>query len=53
LLASAAEEGVRGGAVHDAVVGLIAREHGATLLMLDRCPTRRYDALGFDYRLVT
>jgi predicted nucleic acid-binding protein len=53
LLAGAADSDVRGGAVYDAVIGLIAHEHGATLLTLDRPATRTYDALGVDYRLVT
>jgi predicted nucleic acid-binding protein len=53
LLAAAAEEDIRGGAIYDAVVGVTAREHGATLLTLDRRATRTYGLLGVDYVLVT
>jgi predicted nucleic acid-binding protein len=53
LLATAADKGIRGGAVYDAVIAGTARESGATLLTLDRRATRTYDLVGVDYRVVT
>jgi predicted nucleic acid-binding protein len=52
LLATAADSGIRGGAVYDAVIAATASESGATLLTLDRRATRTYDLLGVEYRLV-
>jgi predicted nucleic acid-binding protein len=52
LLAAAADKGIRGEAVYDAVIGATARDSGATLLTLDRRATRTYDVLGVEYRLV-
>jgi len=50
LVELAAEEGVTGGAVYDAIVAATAREAGATLLTLDRRAIATYERVGADYR---
>jgi predicted nucleic acid-binding protein len=52
LIELAAEEGITGGAVYDAIVAATARESGATLLTLDRRAIRTYELAGADYRFV-
>ena len=52
LLDHAAELGVAGGAVYDALVGAAARRAGATLLTRDRRATAVYDRMGVAYELV-
>lgn len=44
--------GVDGGATYDAVIGLTAAEHGATLLSRDVRASRIYEVLGVDHRLL-
>ena len=44
--------GLGGGAVYDALVGATAREHGATLLSLDRKAQRTYAAVGAAFELL-
>lgn len=52
LLDVAAHARITGGAVYDALVGLTAREAGATLLTLDRRAVRLYELLLVEHRLV-
>jgi predicted nucleic acid-binding protein len=52
LLERAADAGITGGRIYDAVVAATAREAGATLLTRDRRATRVYELLGVDFRLV-
>lgn len=52
LIERFADAGVSGGAVHDALVGGTAREHGLTLVTRDRRAVRTYDALGVGCRVV-
>lgn len=52
LLDTAAAEDVVGGAVYDGLVGVTAREAGATLLTRDRRAVATYELLGVDYRLL-
>ena len=52
LLDLAAEKGIAGGAVYDALVGATARETGAKLLTLDRRAVATYQLLEVDYQLV-
>ena len=52
LLDLAAGEGITGGAIYDALVGMTARAAGATLLSLDRRAVPTYQLIGVDYRLV-
>lgn len=39
---------ISGGAVYDAIVGVIAQQHGHRLLSCDRRATRTYERLGVD-----
>ena len=52
LLEQAADVGITGGRIYDAVVAATAREAGATLLTRDRRATRVYERIGVDFRLV-
>lgn len=52
LLDLAAEEGIAGGAVYDALIAATAQEAGATLLTLDRRAVTTYQVLRVDYRFV-
>lgn len=52
LLPLLSAEGVRGGAIYDALVAATARHHGATLRTRDRRARPTYDAVGVDYALV-
>ncbi len=52
VLALAAEGGVVGGAVYDAVVAASAKRAGAVLVTLDARAAATYRALGSDYRLL-
>jgi predicted nucleic acid-binding protein len=52
LIEQAAEVGIVGGALYDALVGATAREAGASLLTLDRRAAVIYQRLGVDYRFV-
>ncbi len=49
LLARLAGEGIRGGAVYDALIGATALHHGATLLTMDRRARTTYDVVGAAY----
>lgn len=44
--------GIRGGATYDALIAVTARDHGLTLLSLDRRAVRSYEALGTSYELL-
>ncbi len=46
------DQGIRGGAVYDAVVAATARHHGATLVTRDRRARATYDLVGVTYGLV-
>jgi predicted nucleic acid-binding protein len=52
LIELAADQGITGGAVYDAIVAATAREAGATLLTLDRRAIPIYERVGADYRFV-
>ena len=52
LLRLAMEGGVRGGAIYDALVGLTAKQAGATLLTRDQRAIETYDAVGAAHELV-
>ena len=52
LIKEAADVGIVGGALYDALVGATARESGASLLTLDRRAVATYQLLGVDYRLI-
>jgi predicted nucleic acid-binding protein len=52
LLDTAVMEGIAGGAIYDALVGVAARESGATLLTLDRRAVATYQRLRIEYELV-
>ena len=52
LLGAAADRGIAGGAIYDALVGATAAHAGATLLTLDRRAVRTYQAIGVDFRLL-
>ncbi|HEX3434784.1 MAG TPA: PIN domain-containing protein [Solirubrobacteraceae bacterium] len=45
-LSRAVEAGLRGGALYDALIAATAREHGATLLSVDRRARDAYEAIG-------
>jgi toxin FitB len=47
-LRRAVDAGLRGGALHDALIAATAREHGATLLSADRRAREAYEAIGVD-----
>ena len=42
------DAGLRGGALYDALIAATAREHGATLLSVDRRARDAYEAMGVD-----
>jgi len=44
--------GVVGGAIYDALIGLTALEHGATLVSLDRRAAATYRRCGVDFELL-
>ncbi|MGI8726158.1 MAG: PIN domain-containing protein [Solirubrobacterales bacterium] len=44
--------GIHGGATYDALIAVTARDHGLTLLTLDRRAVRSYEALGTRYELL-
>lgn len=44
--------GIAGGAVYDALVGAVTREHGAALLSADVRARSTYEALGIDVEFV-
>ena len=46
LITRVADLGIVGGAVHDALIGTTAREHGLTLVTADRRARRSYEAVG-------
>lgn len=46
LVASLVERSILGGQVYDALIGLTAAEHGATLFSLDRRASLVYEAVG-------
>lgn len=46
------ELGIAGGAVYDALIAATGREHGATLLTLDRRAIVTYERIGASYELV-
>lgn len=52
FLGQAAEIGVTGGAVYDALVAATARHAGATLLTRDRRAVTVYERIGVPYELV-
>jgi predicted nucleic acid-binding protein len=52
LIGRAAEAGILGGSVHDALVGATARHAGARLLTRDRRAAPTYERLGVEYQLV-
>lgn len=52
LLGLAAEVGISGGAVYDALIGATAHHAGATLLTRDRRATTAYEKLRISYELV-
>lgn len=52
LLAELAALGIAGGAVYDALVGAVAREHGLTLATRDRRATETYRALDVRVELL-
>jgi predicted nucleic acid-binding protein len=52
LLQAAAERGITGGALYDALVAATAKHAGATLLTRDRRAIRTYEALKAAYELV-
>ncbi len=52
LIGACASMSIGGGAVYDALIGATAKEHGATLLTLDRRAVRTYQRLGVDIDLV-
>jgi predicted nucleic acid-binding protein len=51
LLTHLVGNGIRGGAVYDALVGATAREHGHTLITRDLRARATYDAVGVRYRM--
>jgi predicted nucleic acid-binding protein len=42
--------GLGGGAIYDAIIGATVREHGATLLTMDRRAQRTYAAVGATFQ---
>ena len=53
LVATLSENGIVGGAVYDALIGLTALEAGAVLLTRDRRAVPTFSALGVMFELVT
>jgi predicted nucleic acid-binding protein len=52
LVGRAAEAGIVGGSIHDALVGATARHVGARLLTRDRRAVPTYERLGVEYELI-
>jgi len=52
LLSRAAETGIVGGSVHDALVGATVRLAGGRLLTRDRRAAPTYERVGVDYELI-
>jgi predicted nucleic acid-binding protein len=52
LVGRAAEAGIVGGSIHDALVGATARHVGARLLTRDRRAVPTYERLGVAYELI-
>jgi predicted nucleic acid-binding protein len=52
LLEAAAQTGIPGGAIYDAIVAATASAAGATLLTLDHRAARTYDLVGATYELL-
>lgn len=50
MIESVAREGLRGGAIYDALVGATAQSHEHMLLTRDRRASTTYDAVGVSYR---
>ena len=50
FLATAADRGVRGGAIYDALIGATAVAAGATLVTLDQRALGTYGAMGVTFR---
>jgi hypothetical protein len=52
LLSLSAERGISGGAIHDALVAMTAREAKTLLITLDERAAFTYQAIGADFRLL-
>lgn len=52
LIASLAERQILGGRVYDALIGMTAAAHGATLVSLDRRAALMYEAVGVGVELL-
>ena len=52
LVRRAAEAGIVGGSIHDALVGTTVRHAGARLLTRDRRAAPTYERLGVEYELI-
>jgi len=52
LVAALAAQGLRGGAIYDALVASTAAHHGLRLVTRDRRATATYDAVGVTYTIV-
>jgi predicted nucleic acid-binding protein len=52
LVARCTNAGISGGAVYDALVGVTAQTHGATLLTRDKRARLTYEALGVAYSML-
>jgi predicted nucleic acid-binding protein len=53
LVARAAEAGIAGGSIHDALVAATVRHAGARLLTRDRRAAPTYERLGVEYELIS
>ena len=52
LVATLINAGVSGGAAYDGLIAVVAAQHGATLLTLDRRATTTYERLGTPFCLL-
>jgi predicted nucleic acid-binding protein len=52
LVRLVADAGLRGGSIHDALVGATARHAGARLLTRDRRAAPTYDRVGVEYEVI-
>ncbi len=52
LVARAADSGIAGGSIHDALVGTTVRHAGGRLLTRDRRPAPTYERLGVEYEFI-
>lgn len=52
VIARAADAGITGGAIHDAVVAATAKHHRYRLLSADRRAVRTYQTIGVDYEII-